>query len=99
MLGEDFFHVFLGLWRVPDIVGINDHGRALRAGVEASGFVDAHLTFEAIVVNALFQVVQKVRRSAGGTASTRVVFFALVVANENMFLKAAHENLIAKGCG
>ena len=97
VLGQDLFHIFFGFWGVPDVVGINDQGGSMGTGIEAPGFVDAHFAFQAAVVDAFFQIIHKFNRTARGAAAARVILIALVVANKNMFLKAAHEYLIAKG--
>lgn len=59
VLGEDRFHVVFGFGCIPDVVGVDDQGRSLRAGVEASCLVDAYFTFQAAVVDAFFKIVQK----------------------------------------
>ena len=60
VFGENFFHVFFGLRGIPDIIGVDDHRGALRAGIEAPGFVDPHFAFETAVVDTFFEMVQKV---------------------------------------
>ena len=60
VLGQDFFHVFFGFGGIPDVVGIDHHRWSMFAGVEASGFVHSHFCLKTTVVDALFQMVQKI---------------------------------------
>lgn len=46
MFFENFFHIFFGVRLVPNIVGVDDNGGSVVAGVETASFVDAHLAFE-----------------------------------------------------
>jgi len=91
VLGENFFHVLLGLGRVPDIVRINHHGRTVLAGVQAPGFVDPHLAFQAAFMHPFFEIVEQVHRSARTATAAGVVRLSLVVAHENVFDEPAHD--------
>ena len=60
VFGENLFHIFLGLGGVPDVVWVDHYRWPLSAGIEASRLVDPYFAFEAAVVDASFQVIQKV---------------------------------------
>jgi len=87
---ENLFHVFRRFWGIPDVVGINDHSGAVLAGVQTPGLVDADFPFQPQIMHPALGVIQQIEGTAGGTASSRVVGFSLVVTDEDVFLKSRH---------
>ena len=92
MFIENFFHVFLGAGLVPNIVGVDDNGGAVVAGVETTGFVDAHLAFEPHFVRAHFGIIEQVFGSLSATAGPILV--TQVGAEKQMFLETRHYGVL-----
>ena len=43
---DDFFNIFFCFRRIPDIVWINNHSRAIGTGIEASCLINSHHSFQ-----------------------------------------------------
>jgi hypothetical protein len=61
------------------------------AGIETSGLIDSHRSFQAYFGNTSFGVIDQFTSSAPGAVATRVIFLAFIVADEEVLLKARHD--------
>src|SRR5688572_4611408 len=78
VLLDDLVDVAGGHVAVPHRVGIDDHGHALRALVEAARLVGAHDALESARVEGLSEGLDDLLGAAGAAAAARVVGPALV---------------------
>src|SRR5262245_31296848 len=81
MVNQDFIDVRRRLAAIPDAFGIDHHGRAEFAAIEAAGRVDAHVV-ESELLGARLHVVAQLLRALLLAASARMPGRTLVRATE-----------------
>ena len=87
---DNLFDIPLSDTSVPDTFWIDHHGRAMFALIEASRHVRAHPFFESTQREFLLEEILQLGLGGGVAATARMARFALIAANEQVFLKLGH---------
>jgi hypothetical protein len=88
--GYDLIEVILGNMAIPHRIGIDDHRWPVLALVEASGLVCTNGAADAVFGEPFLQFLLELAMTGRITASSRMVFVALVGANKNVLGKIRH---------
>jgi hypothetical protein len=87
---DDLLYIRGGDAAVPDTVRINDHRRPMFALIEASGHIRPHSLLESAQGEFLFEEELKLGLARWVAATARMSGFALIAADEEMFLELGH---------
>jgi hypothetical protein len=94
---DDFVHVGEGYAAIPHRFGIDHQVWAMLALVQASGLIRPHSAFQSALCQFLLEQFLQFGLGPRIAAPPRMPWWALVSANENMFLKLGHENNVQDG--
>jgi hypothetical protein len=86
---DDFVHISGLDASIPDCFGVNHYGWSQFALVEAAGFVGANV-FYSPLRQLGFEEALQFALPGGVAAATRMAWFALIHANENVFVELRH---------
>ena len=87
---NNFLDIVVGDVAIPDLVGINDHSRAVLALVEASGLISANVIADTVLAENLLEVLVERTFGVGVATSPGMVFVALVGADKDVLFKLRH---------
>ena len=88
---DDLVHVVELDETVPDLLGIDDHGDAVLALIEAAGLIDAHLRLQPVAFDGGFERLANGRAVLGVTTSAMMAGRPLVHAHKYMSFQIGHE--------